>query len=89
MKWYGIEIKKFCGALVGSNAPILLPEFDMLVSKVKRVFNVLCTTSDVEVANVIFNKKDKHFGVSFIENDLEVVNVAFMKNNKQFVVDYE
>ena len=88
MRWYGVEVSKFCGANVGSDTPTVIPIFNVMFNKLARKFNVNAYEYDVETVGVGFKKKIKSFGVNMMDDDLEVVNIAFKKKKKSFNVFY-
>lgn len=56
MKYYGIEIKRFCGVDISTNTPSILPEFIVrMAESVKSMFAVV-EASDVESFVCVMNK---------------------------------
>ena len=61
MKWYGINVSKFCGVKVGSETPSVAPDFNIVLNKIKRKFNVSFNIKESESVNVPFMRKPKSF----------------------------
>lgn len=88
MRWYGVEVSKFCGVSVGSGAPTVIPIFNVIFKKVAKKFNVNVNEYEVETMSVKFKKKIRSFSAEILDDDLEVMNIALKKNKKNFIVFY-
>lgn len=84
MKYYGIEIKRFCGVDVSTNTPSILPEFIVrMAESVKSMFAVV-EASDVESFVCVMNRtNDNVFRVVYETVDTETFT-ANITGNKDY-----
>ena len=90
MKWYGLNISKFCGILVSSNSPdtpvVNEPIFIAKIPAVNRVFKVLSNRYITEQFNIKTVKDTKTFAVTQRTADIERYNIIFNRSNRVFKV---
>lgn len=87
MKWYGLNISKFCGILVSSNTPVTdEPIFLAHIPPVKRVFRVLANTHNLEQFIVNPVRNNRTFKVT--QTTAEAVShiAVFNKPKREFTV---
>ena len=76
MRYYGIEICRFCGVNVKSDAPVTIPEFIVRMAESIKSFIVNADAVDVESFICVMNKTNENiFRVLHEENDIEVFKV--------------
>ena len=88
MKYYGIEICKFCGIPVSTSTPSILPEFVVHMTESIKTFLVNVDTFDCEEFTCVFNKTNENSFKAIMEVvDTEdfVVNITGNRNYSPLV----
>lgn len=85
MKYYGIEICRFCGVNVKSDAPVVLPEFIVRMAESIKSFIVNADAVDVESFICVMNKaNENNLKVIYEINEIETFT-ANIENDRNII----
>lgn len=85
MKYYGIEICRFCGVNVKSDAPVIIPEFIVRMIESVKTFIVSVNEVNVESFICVMNRTNENiFRALYEESDIEIFN-SRIENDKDII----
>lgn len=93
MKWYGLNISKFCGIVLSSVTPDIpdtptVSEMNFIahIPAFKKLFTVISNDINKEQFNINIDKNKKAFRVSCKSVDSVNYRAQFKINNRKFMV---
>ena len=87
MKWYGVEISKFCGVSISSK-PKLEPIFSIPMNRLNRVGSLVLNSFDIDNFEIKINKNKKNMTVGINEYAEISFKIPVIRKNRKMCLTH-